>query len=278
MSASPDTRAVTDTLISRYKDYKKSQAPSEPAASDLPPEDIDMESQQSAPEYDSRIISHDADISQLSAEPAIDDHPPQHEIITAAEDSLLQPIASNQSLVYEDHQCEQSAAADTDYPPQHDEDQVTEKEEPIIKDSQPQHHRHVAELLPVLQSTADAHSMTVMESRHDKDSAVIVEEAEPVVDDHSPQHQGGLLAELLPVLQSIADTHSVINIEEDPQTETPLMQSTINDGLLPPLQDPENQLSQEQLQPKDENKYSLQELVSISNGRYYSQANLITYN
>ncbi|MCG8620441.1 MAG: hypothetical protein MJE68_00385, partial [Proteobacteria bacterium] len=101
MSASPDTRAVTDTLIARYKDYKKSQAPSEPAASDLPPEDINMESQQSAPEYDShsRIISHDTDILQLSAQPAIDDHPPQHEIIIVTKDSLLQPTASNQSLV-----------------------------------------------------------------------------------------------------------------------------------------------------------------------------------
>ena len=265
MSAGPDVSTVTDTLISQYKDCKKSQAPSEPAASDLPPEDIDMESQQSAPEQDSHTISHDAillsEIPQLPSQPATDDHPTQHEIIITAEDFLLQPTADNQSSIRKDHQSEQSVA-DMDYPSQHHDDQVTEEEEPIIEDFQPQYDRHVDELLPALQSIADTHSTMAMESQHDEDSAAVVEETEPLIDGHSPQQQGGLMAELLPLLESIADTHSVI--EEDPQTEAPLMQSTINDGLLPPLQ--ENQLTQEQLQPRDENRYSLQELVSISNG------------
>ncbi len=248
------------------------EAPSaQPAASYLPSEEINLESQQpAAPEHDSHTIPRDAimsEIPQLSAQPAIDDHPPQDETRIIAEDSLLQPTADhdNQSSAHKDHQCQQSAA-DTGYPPQHDEDQATGEEKPIInEDFQWKHDRHVAdsELLPALQSTAvDTHS--VMEPLHNEHN-VVVEEAETVTDDHSPQQesQGGLMAELLPVFQSIVDTHSVI--KEDSQTEAPLVQSTIiDDGLLPPLQD--NQPSQEQPQPGDEMKYSLQELVSISNG------------
>ena len=91
-----------------------------------------------------------------------------------------------------------------------------------------------------------------MAPQHDEHDAVI-KKAELVIDDHPPQQQDGHVAEFLPVLQSIADTHSVM---KDPQTEAPLVQSTTDNSLLQ-----ENQVAQEQ-QPKDENKYSLQELVS----------------
>ena len=345
--ASPDIHAVTDILISQYKDCKiEPGAPSQPAASDLPPvqsEDIDLESQLSAPEHDSHTIPHDAILSEiplLSAQPATDDHPPQHQIIMA-EDSLLQPTADNQSPVHEDYQCEQSTAGKDD-PPQRKEDQMIEEEGSIIEDSQ-QHDSYVTELLPALRSIADTHSMMVLQ--HDEQDAVI-EEAEPIIDDHPPQQQDGLtaellpvlaplfdthaameddssqheedavieevepdhppqqqdglVAELLPVLQTIADTHSVMapqhdehdaviketepviddhppqqqdghvaeflpvlqsiadthSVMKDPQTEAPLVQSTTDNSLLQ-----ENQVAQEQ-QPMDENKYSLQELVS----------------
>ena len=154
----------------------------------------------------------------------------------------------------------------------------------------------MAELVPVLQSTAD--------TQHNDEQDAVVEEGEAVIEDHPPQQNDSLVTDLVPPLSSQSNTH--VMMEDDPsqhqedtvieeaeaaiddqqshqqndslaaellpllqsiadthsvmtENEAPFVQTKTSDE--PPLPQQKYQVAQEQ-QLQDEIKYSLQELVS----------------
>ena len=146
--------------------------------------------------------------------------------------TLPQPEASDLPGQSEDHELQQpSPLEDNDYTTLHDD---------------------------TLSEVALSHVQPATDDQPPQRGDAVSEEAEPIINGYSPQQHDNLMAQLLPVLESIAD-HSHAMREDDPLAEAPMIQSTTDDDLHVPLL--EDQLAQKQ-KPKDNNNYSLQELVS----------------